>query len=276
MGRPSQLRQIAEHMPLTFQVSERRACRTLRYHRSACRYQSCKPSHADLRARIKEIAAVRVRYGYRRIQALLRREGHRVGKHLVYRLYREEGLVLRRYTPKRRKMAIQRQARFKADKPNQIWSLDFVADQLTDGRTFRALTVVDVYTREALAIEVGQRLKGENVVEVLNRIKQTRGSPRYLFCDNGSEFSGRILDLWANRVRIDFSRPGKPTDNAYIESFNSTFRAECLNAHWFTSMPEAVGLIEAWRQDYNESRPHRALGERPSAEFAVFAGMESS
>ena len=145
-----------------------------------------------------------------------------------------------------------------------------MADQLQDGTRFRALTMVDVYTRESLAIDAGQSLKGDDVVRVLNRIKQQRGVPRFLFCDNGSEFTSQALDLWAyqNGVKIDFSRPGKPTDNAFVESFNGTFRAECLNAHWFGSLAEARRLIEARRQEYNESRPHRSLGERTPSEFA--------
>ena len=157
-----------------------------------------------------------------------------------------------------------------ASGPNQVWSLDFVADQLADGRRFCALTAMDVYTRESLAIEPGQSLKGEDVVRVLQRIQKDRGGPKRLFCDNGSEFSSRVLDLWAyqNRVRIDFSRPGKPTDNAHIESFNGTFRNECLNTHWFTTLGEAKQSIEAWRREYNKSRPHRALGERTPNEFA--------
>ena len=145
-----------------------------------------------------------------------------------------------------------------------------MADQLADGRRFRALTVVDVFTRESLAIEVGQSLKGEDVVRVLNRIKGQRGAPKMLFCDKGSEFSSQAMDLWPyqNGVRIDFSRPGKPTDNAYVESFYGTFRQECLNAHWFMTLSEAKEIIEAWRGEYNESRPHRALGEQTPNEFA--------
>jgi putative transposase len=132
------------------------------------------------------------------------------------------------------------------------------------------LTIVDVYTRESVAIEVGQSLKGEDVVRVLNQAKQKRGVPKFLFCDNGSEFTSQAVDLWAyqNEMKIDFSRPGKPTDNAFVESFNGTFRAECLNAHWFGTLAEAKRLIEAWRQEYNESRPHRSLGERTPGEFA--------
>jgi putative transposase len=220
--------------------------------------------------RIREIAQAQVRYGYRKILALLNREGWKVGRYLVYRLYREEGLTLRQRRRRRRRVAIHRRERQKPTGPNQVWSLDFVADQLADGRRFRALTVVDVFTRESLAIEVGQSLKGEDVVRVLNRIKGPRGAPKMLFCDNGSEFSSQAMDMWAYQhgVRIDFSRPGKPTDNAHVESFNGTFRQECLNAHWFMTLSEAKEIIEAWRREYNESRPHRALGERTPNEFA--------
>ena len=193
---------------------------------------------------------------------LLIREGWKVGKKLVYRLYREEGLGLRR-RPKRRRMVCEHTRRKpRAERPNQVWSLDFVADQLTDGRRFRALTVVDVYTGECLAIEVGQSLKGPDVVRVLQHISQERGAPQMLFCDNGSEFTSQVMDLWAyhNQVKIDFSRPGKPTDNAYVESFNGTMRAEYLDDHWFGTLPEARQLIQAWRSEYNVSRPKRALG----------------
>ncbi|MGH9511463.1 MAG: integrase core domain-containing protein, partial [Terriglobales bacterium] len=139
-----------------------------------------------------------------------------------------------------------------------------------DGRRFRALTILDLFTRESLAIEVGQSLKGEDVVRALNVIQQQRGVPKLLFCDNGSEFTSQSMDLWAyhNQVQIDFSRPGKPTDNAYVESFNGTLRAECLDAHWFGTLTEAKQMIEAWRREYNESRPHRSLGERTPTEFA--------
>jgi putative transposase len=146
-----------------------------------------------------------------------------------------------------------------------LWRIKF-----QDGRRFRALTIVDVFTREGVAIELGQSLMGDDVVRTLNRSKSKRGVPKLLFCDNGSEFTSQAMDLWAyqNRVKIDFSRPGKPTDNAFVESFNGAFRAECLDAHWFADLNEAKKLIEAWRQEYNESRPHRSLGERTPSEFA--------
>jgi putative transposase len=193
-----------------------------------------------------------------------------VGKTLVQRLYQEEGLVLKQRSKRRRKAAEHLRERVRATEANQAWSLDFVTDQLTDGRRFRALTIVDVFTRESLGIEVGQALKGTDVVEVLNRLRFKRGTPKMLFCDNGSEFSSQIMDLWAyqNGVRIDFSRPGKPTDNAYIETFNGTLRAECWDTHWFGTLAEAKESIEAWRREYNESRRHRALGERTPNEFA--------
>ena len=193
-----------------------------------------------------------------------------MGKYLVYRLYHEEGLTLRQRLRRRRRVAVHRRERQKPTGPNPVWSLDFVADQLADGRRFRALTVVDVFTRECPAIELGQSLKGEEVVRALNRIKAQRGAPKMLFCDNGSELSSQAMGLWAyqNDVRIDFSRPGKPTDNAHVESFNSTFRQECLKAHWFMTLSEAREIIEAWRREYNESRPQRTLGEQTPNEFA--------
>ena len=148
--------------------------------------------------------------------------------------------------------------------------MDFVADQLVDGRSIRALTIVDVFSREALAIDVGARLRAEHVVAALNRLVAQRGRPKVMFADNGSEFTGRLLDLWAyhHQVRLDFSRPGRPTDNCFIETFNGSLRDECLNVHWFTSLDEARAIVEAWRIDYNESRPHMALNGVPPGEFA--------
>jgi putative transposase len=217
---------VVSYLHDTYRVSERRACRVARIPVSTFRYESMQEPRTALRLRIREIAQTRVLYGYRKIRVLLNREGWKVGKKLVYRLYREEGLTLRHKPRRKRRAAMHRSERFRATAPNEVWSLDFVADQLADGRRFRALTILDVFTREGLAIEVGQRLKGEDVVSTLNQIRGKRGTPKVLFCDNGSEFTSQIMDLWAyhNHVRIDFSRPGKPTDNAYVESFNGTLR----------------------------------------------------
>jgi len=261
---------VVEYLCKGYRVSERRACRVTRLGRGTYRYRGHKNPWLALRMRMREMAQARVRYGYRKIRVLLNREGWGVGKSLMQRLYKEEGLGLKQRPKRRRRVAEHRRERVRPTRPNQVWSLDFMADQLIDGRRFRVLTIVDVFTRESLGVEVGPSLKGTHVVGVLNQILVRRGAPRMLFCDNGSEFSSQIMDLWAyqNSVKIDFSRPGKPTDNAYIETFNGTLRAECLDTHWFGTMGEAKETIEAWRREYNESRLHRALGERTPNEFA--------
>lgn len=223
-----------------------------------------------LKARIKEITDTRVHYGYRRVHVMLRREGHMDNVKRVYRLYREEGLSLRLKRPRRNKAAQRRQPKQLAHAINEIWSMDFVADALFDGRKFRMLTVVDLFTRECLAIDVEQRLTGEDVVRVLTAISNERGLPCTIKSDNGSEFISKAMDKWAYErgVELDFSRPGKPTDNANVESFNGRLRQECLNASWFMSLDDAKGKIEAWRRYYNESRPHSALDWSTPAEFA--------
>lgn len=167
-------------------------------------------------------------------------------------------------------MVVSRRERYIPVRPSEAWSVDFVADQFANGTRLRALTVVDVFSREALAIEVGQRLRAEDVVAVLNRLVAQRQAPRFLCADNGSEFSGRVLDMWAYHynVKIDFSLPGKPTDNSFIETFNGSFRDECLNLHWFETLAQAKREIEAWRQDYNENRPHMALQDLTPGEYA--------
>jgi putative transposase len=228
--------------------------------------------------RIKEIAATRVHYGYRRVHVLLRREGWKDNCKRVYRLYRLEGLSLRHKRPRRNKSARLRQPKHIVTTVNETWSMDFVVDALFDGRRLRALTIIDNYTCESLAIEVGQSLKGTDVAAVLRRIVALRGKPKTIKVDNGSEFISRVMDHWAyeHGVELDFSRPGKPTDNAKVESFNGRFREECLNAHWFLSLEDAKRKIEAWRQYYNEARPHSALGWATPAEFAGQAGLPAS
>jgi putative transposase len=267
------MKQVVAYVTAHHGYSDRRACALTRQNRSTQRKRSIRDPRLELRQRMRKIVQTRIRYSYRRVQVMLRREGWAVGKNLVYRLYREEGLVLRSKRPRRRKMVVHREERFKPKRPNEVWSLDFIHDQLSNGDKFRALTIVDIFSREGLAIEVGQRLRGEHVVVVLNRHVRKRGAPRYLFADNGAEFTGHLVDLWAyhHSVRIDFSRPGKPTDNAFIETFNGSLRDECLNVHWFETLAEARRLIEAWRIEYNESRPHMALGNIPPSEYALRA-----
>jgi len=190
----------------------------------------------------------------------------------VYRLYREEGLGMRKRPPRRRKACLKRKLRPSASEKNECWSMDFMSDQLFDGRRIRLLTIVDNHTRESLAIHVGQRIRGIEVVEVLERIVKEHGKPQAIQVDNGPEFISKDVDLWAywNHVKLDFSRPGKPTDNAYIESFNARFRLECLNEHWFLSLEDTREKIEEWRQDYNKNRPHSSLGNVPPEEYAAF------
>lgn len=260
---------VDEAMTL-YEVSERRACGTMKVCRSFYRYQSQAADQAVLRQRIVDIAAVRVRYGYKRIHVLLKREGWQINHKRVYRIYCEEELNLRRKRRKRHVSGAARVGQPPAQRPDESWSMDFVSDALFDGHRFRALTVVDNFTRESLVIEVDRSIRGEQVVDVLQSLKTSRSLPERIYCDNGPEFISKVLDKWAYKqgVTLDFSRPGKPTDNAYVESFNGRFREECLNTHWFLSLEDARDKIEAWRKDYNESRPHMSLGYLTPVEFA--------
>ena len=202
--------------------------------------------------RIREIAAIWVRYGYRRINLLLRREGWEINHKWVYRLCREEGLHLRSKQPRRHVNAAHRKPRLVANRPNKNWPMDFVSDALFDSRRLRVLTVVDNNTRERLAIEAGSGITGQQVANVLNNISLTRALPDTIFCDKGPEFISKNLDKWAYEcgVTLNFSRPGKPTDNAIIESFNGNFRDECLNTNWFMSLEDAQRKINAWKTHY--------------------------
>ena len=220
---------------------------------------------------MREIANTRVRFGFWRIYVLLRCEGWKVNHKRIYRIYKAEGLNLRTKRPRRRKAAANRMDRIVLTGPNQSWTMDFVSDTLFDGKKFRALTVVDNHTRECLAIEVAQSLTGDDVVRVLTNIaKERRQYPLRVQADNGPEFVSLALDKWAyeNGVTLDFSRPGKPTDNPFIESFNGSLRDECLNTNWFMSLEDAQEKIETWRQDYNHLRPHSSLDDVPPVMFA--------
>lgn len=248
-----------------WKVSVRRACATLRIDRSLYVYTSKRGTQAELKQRIKEICQTRVRYGYRRVHVLLRREGWAVNPKRIYRLYKELGLQLRNKAPRRRVKAKLREDRTPATRGNETWAMDFVHDQLATGRKIRVLTIVDTFTRFSPAVDPRFSYKGEDVVTTLERICRGTGYPQSIRVDQGSEFISRDLDLWAYQkgVVLDFSRPGKPTDNGFIESFNGKFRAECLNTHWFMSLDDARAKMEAWRRDYNEVRPHSAIGNKP-------------
>ena len=261
--RARERRRLVKKLIDQYRASIRRASAVCLLARSLFYYQAHGRDDQAVRQRIKEIAAVRVRYGVARIHVLLRREGWCDNHKRVRRIYREEGLNLRSKRPRRNKAAVHRKEQIQLTAPNECWSMDFVMDALFDGRRFRALTLVDNFSRECLEIEVGASLKGEDVVHVMERMKLVRGSlPKRIKVDNGSEFISKALDKWAyqNNVALDFSRPGKPTDNAFIESFNGSFRDECLNVNWFLSLEDAREKITVFKEDYNHFRPHSALG----------------
>jgi putative transposase len=274
--KPARCRVMVDHLRGAWRVSARRACAVLKAPRSTYHHRSRRGTQAELCKRIREIAETRVRYGYRRIHVLLRREGWAVNAKRVWRLYRLEGLQLRSKTPKRKASAKLRQDRAVASAPNEIWAMDFLSDQLFDGTRIRVLTIVDACSRISPAIDVRQSYRGADVVETLERVVARYGLPRQIRLDNGPEFISRDLDLWAyaRSVVLDFSRPGKPTDNAFAESFNGKVRAECLNANWFLSLEDARLKCEAWRVDYNEVRPHSSIGHRAPMELAHAAGRD--
>lgn len=235
------------------------------------RYRSRRPLQEALRHRLRELAATQVRYGYRRLTVLLRREGWTVNAKRIYRLYDEEELKVRSVS---RKKAARRQRvpQSAATGPNQCWSADFVSDKLADGRSFRILTVVDQFTRECVALVAGRSMNGAKVVSSLREaIAERGGKPRSLTLDNGSEFAGRVVEAWAmeHGVQLCFIRPGRPVENGYIESFNGRLRDECLNVEWFRSVQEAQETLLRWRDHYNYQRPHSALDDRSPAVFAT-------
>ncbi|MGH8324452.1 MAG: IS3 family transposase, partial [Steroidobacteraceae bacterium] len=249
-------------------LSQRRACGLLTVHRSTARYLGHGRSDVAVRTRLRELAAEKRRYGYRRLHVLLRREGVLVNHKRVERIYREEGLSLRR---RKRKRAAGARAEtwLAATQPDQRWSLDFVSDALWWGRKLRMLTVVDTYTRESLAIEVDTSLSGARVARVLDRVIGERTVPAEIVMDNGPELTSKALDQWAygRGVQLRFIAPGKPQQNGYIESFNGKLRDECLNEHWFTTIYDAREKVEAWRVEYNRDRPHSSLGNQTPDEF---------
>ena len=222
-----------------------------------------------MKARLIELAGVRRRFGYRRLQLLLEREGHRVNHKRIYRLYRSAGLAVRR-RKRRAHIAVERQPLVLPLQANQTWSMDFVFDALSNGRKLKTLTIVDDCTKECVEIGVDTRINGEAVTRILDCAIRFRGKPKAIRTDQGPEFTGMALNKWAhaNGIELLLIQPGKPTQNAYIESFNGKFRDECLNEQYFTSMAHARTVIASWRRDYNEQRPHTALGGRTPAEFA--------
>jgi putative transposase len=267
--RPAQQRAAVAYVQERFGFSQRRACRLVGTARSTVRYPGRRRDDAALRGRLRALAAQRPRFGYRRLCVLLRREGVVVNHKRIERLYREEGLAVRRRTRKSPTRVLRGRPPAPQD-ANEQWAMDFLHDTVASGRAIRLLSVIDVFTREALALEVDTSLPGSRVVRVLERLGRERPLPTRLVLDNGPELIGRLLEQWAHEhgVTLHFIDPGKPMQNAHCESFHSRLRDECLNQHWFLGLADARRIVEDWRQDYNQHRPHSALGYRPPVEFA--------
>jgi putative transposase len=257
---------------VTFDTDIRRACGLAQFSRTAWYRRSQARDQTALRLRIRELAHARPRFGYWRIWVLLRREGWTVNHKRVRRLYRLEGLQLRMRVRRRKHIALHRGPTPTPTGPTERWSMDFVYDALADGRQFRVLTVVDQWSRESPLLEVATAMSGRTVADALDRVLGGRGAiPRSITVDHGTEFTSRALEDWAYQrgVQLDFIRPGKPVENAFIESFNGRLRDECLNVHQFVSLDDARQKIEVWRRDYNHDRPHSSLGDLTPTEFAT-------
>lgn len=270
MVKPAARREAVGYLRKEYEATERRACRVVGLRRSSNRYRSRREQPSGLVNRLRELAAQRPRFGYRRLYVMLRREGFAVNHKRIYRLYRLDGLSVRRRLRRRRGAATARVVFTAATRPNERWAMDFVMDSLFNGRRFRALAVMDHCTREGLAIEIDFSLPSLRVVRVLDRLVAERGAPDLIVIDNGTEFTGKVLDAWAyaNGIKLHFIRPGKPTDNGYAESFNGRFRDEFLNENWFLDLQDAKDKGEAWRVDFNQVRPHSSLGYLTPNEFA--------
>ena len=258
-------------------LSERRALKLACMSPSVLRYERRDDGNGELRERIVALAHRHRRHGYRMIHLRLRQEGWRVNIKRVRRLYRQENLMV--HKRKRKKVALcERQALIRPSRANEVWSMDFVLDRLADGRSLKCLTVVDDATQESVTIAPDTAISGTYVTRLLERIKVERGLPKVIRSDNGREFCGRAMAIWAhdNNVALRFIEPGKPNQNAYVESFNGRLRDECLNEHWFTSLAHARTVIEEWRRDYNEQRPKKDLGGVPPAVYAARLRLQAN
>jgi putative transposase len=269
MVTPVVKRQAVVHLCQAYEVSQRRACQVISADRTSMRYRSVRPDDVTLRARLRELAAVRRRFGYRRLMILLRREGTRVNHKKLRRLYREERLQVRRRGGRKRALGTRAPIALPQG-PNQRWSLDFVSDTLIDSRRFRILAVVDDFTRECLTLVADTSLSGERVARALDAIIARRGRPMSIVSDNGTELTSMAILGWSQETLVDWHYivPGKPTQNAFIESFNGKLRDELLNETLFTSLAHAREALAIWRDDYNTVRPHSAIGNVPPAVYA--------
>ena len=269
MVTPVARREAAAHLCLSYAVSQRRACTAMGIDRSSVRYRRRRPDDAALRLRLRELAAVRRRFGYRRLQILLRREGLHLNHKKLRRLYAEERLQVRRRGGRKRALGTRAPLTIPQG-PNQRWSLDFLSDALTDGRRFRILAVVDDFTRECLCLVADTSLPGRRVARELDAIIALRGRPLLCVSDNGTELTSMAILRWCQDIGVEwhYIAPGKPTQNAFIESFNGRLRDELLNETLFVSLAHARAALTAWQIDFNTVRPHSAIGNLPPADFA--------
>ena len=275
MVTPDAKRNAVAHACTLHGVSQRRACEALDVDRSSVRYRSVRPDDQVLREVMKAVATERRRFGYRRIHVMLQRQGIEMNIKKLRRLYREEKLQVRKRGGRKRALGTRRPM-LVPDRPNVRWSLDFVSDAFTDGRRFRVLTVVDDYTRECLALVADTSLSGIRVARELDAIIAQRGRPVTIVSDNGTEFTSMAILKWSQDTGIDwhYIAPGKPMQNGFIESFNGSFRDECLNETLFSSLADARVQITLWKEDYNRLRPHSSLGNNTPSEFAMKMALE--
>jgi len=274
---PGARRDAVAHLKEAHQVSERRACSTMGADRSTVRYRSIRPPDDALRRRLRALSTERRRFGYRRLHILLRREGWRVNHKKLRRLYREEGLQVRKRGGRKRAIGT-RTPMMTPSGPNQRWSLDFVSDALSTARRFRILTLVDDFTRECLALVADTSLSGLRVTRALDAVIAQRGKPQTIVSDNGTELTSNAVLEWSRNRKVNwhYIAPGKPTQNAFIESFNGRLRDECLNETLFSSLSHARAVLAAWRLDYNNVRPHSAHGGKTPAEVAAQSNNRTS
>jgi len=266
--KPASRRHAITHLIDGNFVSERQACKLIGMSRSAFRYQAISPGDGALRERLKQLAMQYPRYGYLMLHSLLKTESLVINKKRTYRVYSEERLQVR--TKRRKKLVRPRVSMPVPMQTNVRWSMDFVSDQLANGRRFRVLNIVDDFSRECIGQLTAISIGGRQVSRFLNQLIEARGKPAMIVSDNGTEFTSKAMFFWAkeNQVQLHFIQPGKPTQNAFVESFNARFRDGCLNQHWFRDLDEARFEIDRWRQHYNEVRPHSSLGYVPPAVYA--------
>jgi len=260
---------VVNHVYQQYKISERRACELIQIPRSTHRYEKVEDKDKEIKSKLREIAFKRKAFGYRRLHILLQRKGVKINHKKTYRLYKEDRLNLRIKGKNKRYRNTERRSIEIPKRPNQKWAMDFMTDSLTNGKKLRAFNILDIFSRECPIIEIGTSMPSLKVIETLDMLALERGLPEVIKVDNGPEYTSEAIRKWANEkgITLEYISPGRPMENGHIESFNGKFREECLNQNAFRTMQEAKNIIEEWRVDYNEFRPHSALGYKAPAEF---------